>query len=131
MISLCFVSLGLLCGVFGRWWNRLVLLAHTDDLFYPMFLFGVYTAVGTKKNKYSFSNCRKLQLTFLFLQTYHKTNGAIFIPKLHIKLHITALVCHIFKGKVKRAFDSQGVLLVRSLVRQSMLTMCQRILVLY
>ena len=23
-----------------------MLLAHTDDLFYPLFLFGVYTAVG-------------------------------------------------------------------------------------
>ena len=42
-------SSGFPCGVFGRWWNRLVLLAHTDGLFYPMFLFGVYTAIGTKK----------------------------------------------------------------------------------
>ncbi|RMX57380.1 hypothetical protein pdam_00016016 [Pocillopora damicornis] len=37
---------GFLCGTLGRWWNRLWLLAHTDDLFYPLFLFGVYTGVG-------------------------------------------------------------------------------------
>ena len=37
---------GFLCGALGRWWNRLWLLAHTDDLFYPLFLFGVYTGVG-------------------------------------------------------------------------------------
>lgn len=37
---------GFLCGVLGRWWNRLWLLAHTDDLFYPLFLFGVYTGFG-------------------------------------------------------------------------------------
>jgi len=59
-VSFCIIVLGLgflrrcnpstckwfLCGIFGKWWNRLVLLAHTDDLFYPLFLFGVYTAVG-------------------------------------------------------------------------------------
>lgn len=37
---------GFLCGVLGRWWKRLVLLAHTDDLFYPLFSFGVYTGIG-------------------------------------------------------------------------------------
>ena len=37
---------GFLCGALGRWWNCLWLLAHTDDLFYPLFLFGVYTGVG-------------------------------------------------------------------------------------
>lgn len=37
---------GFFCGVFGRWWNRLLLLSLTDGLFYPLFLFGVYTAIG-------------------------------------------------------------------------------------
>lgn len=37
---------GFLCGLLGRWWNRLVLLAHTNNLFYPLYLFGVYTAIG-------------------------------------------------------------------------------------
>ncbi|XP_020604380.1 transmembrane protein 62-like [Orbicella faveolata] len=37
---------GFLCGVLGRWWKRLVLLAHADDLFYPLFSFGVYTGIG-------------------------------------------------------------------------------------
>ncbi|XP_078351578.1 transmembrane protein 62-like [Oculina patagonica] len=37
---------GFLCGVLGRWWKRLVLLAHTDDLFYLLFSFGVYTGIG-------------------------------------------------------------------------------------
>ncbi|XP_067032017.1 transmembrane protein 62-like [Acropora muricata] len=36
----------LLCGLLSRWWNRLVLLALTDSLFYPLFFFGVYTAIG-------------------------------------------------------------------------------------
>ncbi|CAH3189894.1 unnamed protein product [Porites lobata] len=37
---------GFLCGALGRWWNRLLFLAHADDLFYPLFLFGVYTGIG-------------------------------------------------------------------------------------
>ena len=41
-----FVSSGFLCGIFGRWWKRLVLLAHADDLFFPLFSFGVYTGIG-------------------------------------------------------------------------------------
>ena len=41
-----FVSSGFLCGVLGRWWKRLVLLANADDLFYPLFAFGVYTGIG-------------------------------------------------------------------------------------
>ncbi|KAK2567595.1 Transmembrane protein 62 [Acropora cervicornis] len=36
----------LLCGLLSRWWNRLVLLALTNSLFYPLFFFGVYTAIG-------------------------------------------------------------------------------------
>ena len=45
-VSGVFVSSGFLCGVLGRWWKRLVLLAHVDELFYPLFSFGVYTGIG-------------------------------------------------------------------------------------
>ena len=47
-----FVLSGFLCGALGRWWNRLLFLAHADDLFYPLFLFGVYTGIGKKTGCY-------------------------------------------------------------------------------
>ena len=30
-----------------------MLLAHTDDLFYPLFLFGVYTGIGMEQRDLS------------------------------------------------------------------------------
>lgn len=56
---------GFLCGALGRWWNRLWLLAHTDDLFYPLFLFGVYTGVGGYSSiPVCFCYCRRRRRRF-------------------------------------------------------------------
>ena len=57
---------GFLCGALGRWWNRLWLLAHTDDLFYPLFLFGVYTGVGGYSSiPVCFCYCRRRRRCFV------------------------------------------------------------------